>query len=482
MNDVQWNGRRWVPVLTDVTGAASVVRQLDWRQFVHHVAQAYRANRFEVTVTGDRSDDGVDLVASRKGQLWLVQCKHWRAYRVDVTAVRALHGRVAARAATGGVLLTTGYVDAETQEYADSVGVQLVGAQAIADLLGEGRLPGEMGTSRRARARSLPPPAATGQNPGPAPGTPASFDAQQQAFTAHLRPQARKRHRAALVLGIALPAAILGGVAAVTLQSGLLPVSSTPTAKAAAGPELASVAVGNRPVAIAVDTVAGRAYTANFDSGDVSVIDLAARAVVDIIDVPGRPSAVAVDTERNVLYVADYNGSRVHGISTRTGKETVTFKVAKQPDHLAVDPVRSRLFVTSGSSPNVQVFDTKAKKKRAAIKAEGAGPLAVDAAGHRLFAVARGGGCVFVHDLGSEGWERTCREEAALIGIAVDGERHRLYTLADEPVLTEVDLVAGTARERPTGAVARAIAIDPDRGVAYLVETAADRVVEVSLG
>lgn len=53
------------------------------------VGEAFRLQGFEVTETGGSGPDGgVDLVARRGRETFLVQCKQWRAFTVGVDVVR----------------------------------------------------------------------------------------------------------------------------------------------------------------------------------------------------------------------------------------------------------------------------------------------------------------------------------------------------------------------------------------------------------
>ena len=185
--------------------AIAAVRQLDWRQFVHLVAEAYRAHGYEATVTGDRSDHGIDLVLRKADRTFLVQCKQWRSYTVDRETVRALYGRVMAQQASGGVLLVTGSVLPDAQAFADWAGLQVVDGPAIHDLLYRGRLPKSV--------RSAPPQPAEPT----APGTHAS-----QAD--HLRSDKRRRSPWVPALaGLAAVTVIVTGIGFAASGMGLLP-------------------------------------------------------------------------------------------------------------------------------------------------------------------------------------------------------------------------------------------------------------------
>lgn len=480
MNDVQWDGARWVPIEQP---AVAYLRGLGWRQLVHLVAEGYRGNRYEATVTGDRSDDGIDLVVARGDQRWFVQCKHWRSYRVDRQAVRALYGHMAAHRATGGILLTTGAVDEETRALAAQLGVQLVEAQAIHDLVTAGRLPGTLPRpSKMPRTRQRDPRPVMHEEPPPA-APPPSFAMQQEAFTAHLRSAPPRKHRTgALLMGVVVSVTLVTGGLAALSQGGTWLATPSPAAKAAASPAApTSIRVGDRPMAVALDSDARRAYAANYRSGDISIIDLGTQRVVDSLGVPGNPSALAVDVDRQVIYVADYNGAAVYGFSLGSGKRVAKLKVAKKPDHLAVDSARHRLYVSSRGSAKIQVFDLEKHQKGAALQGSSPGALAVDAVSGLLHVGERGGGCVLAYDFNDEGWNPTCTDETTVTGIAVDGLRQRLYLAVGQHWIREINLVTGASDRIPVEMPARSVAVDLNERALLMASPEADVLVRIPL-
>ena len=56
----------------------------------------------------DGADGGVDLILERPGERVLVQCKHWKAWKVGVQTIRELFGVMTLKGASGGIVATTG--------------------------------------------------------------------------------------------------------------------------------------------------------------------------------------------------------------------------------------------------------------------------------------------------------------------------------------------------------------------------------------
>jgi len=51
---------------------------------------------------------GADLVLTKRAEKFLVQCKQWRTFKVGVGIAREFHGVMAARGATGGLVVNSG--------------------------------------------------------------------------------------------------------------------------------------------------------------------------------------------------------------------------------------------------------------------------------------------------------------------------------------------------------------------------------------
>lgn len=88
--------------------------ELDPRKFEKLVAELYRRQGFETTLTPASGDEGVDIyVVSRNDlgrALWVVQAKRYAAEnRVGAGIVRELYGTVMAKEASAGILVTTSF-------------------------------------------------------------------------------------------------------------------------------------------------------------------------------------------------------------------------------------------------------------------------------------------------------------------------------------------------------------------------------------
>jgi restriction system protein len=122
-------------------GARRSLAQMSWQDFERVVHEYFRRREFSVTDTGRPGPDGgVDLVLTKGGEYYLVQCKRWRAVNVGVETVRELYGVMAARHAVGGFVVTSGAFTAEALKFAEGREVQLIdGKQLASAIKGQGR-------------------------------------------------------------------------------------------------------------------------------------------------------------------------------------------------------------------------------------------------------------------------------------------------------------------------------------------------------
>jgi YVTN family beta-propeller protein len=121
------------------------------------------------------------------------------------------------------------------------------------------------------------------------------------------------------------------------------------------------IAVGDGPVAVAVDVPRARAYVTNQNDDTVSVINTRTNQVIGSpITVGDNPVAVAVDVPRARAYVTNANDDTVSVINTRTNQVIGSpITVGDNPFAVAVDVPRARAYVTNANDDTVSVIDTR---------------------------------------------------------------------------------------------------------------------------
>ena len=138
-----WWRKKRGGVVTRVTESRSThaLRDMTWQEFELLVGEAFRAQGYQITETGGGGPDGgADLVLRNGAETWLVQCKRWKAYMVDVSVVRELYGVMAARGATGGYVVTAGSFSNDAQAFAAGRNVRLIDGLKLTPLLAQGRV------------------------------------------------------------------------------------------------------------------------------------------------------------------------------------------------------------------------------------------------------------------------------------------------------------------------------------------------------
>lgn len=123
--------------------SSAALRGMNWRDFELLVGEAFRVRGYAVEETGGSgADGGVDLRLRKGNEVFLAQCKQWRAYKVSVTVVRELLGAMAAEGATGGYVVTSGIFTIDAQKFAKGRNIRLIDGLTLAAWIEEARAGG----------------------------------------------------------------------------------------------------------------------------------------------------------------------------------------------------------------------------------------------------------------------------------------------------------------------------------------------------
>jgi restriction system protein len=114
------------------------IRSISWQEFEELVGEAYRRKGYRVEESGGGgADGGVDLVLKKNGETLLVQCKHWRQYKIGVKVIRELYGVVTAENATGGIVISSGAFTQETIDFTKGKPLELIGGIELVKMVGD---------------------------------------------------------------------------------------------------------------------------------------------------------------------------------------------------------------------------------------------------------------------------------------------------------------------------------------------------------
>ncbi len=92
--------------------------KMSWQDFEFLVGEYFRRRQFSVEETKSGADGGVDLIATKGMEKYLIQCKNWKTRKVEVKVIRELLGAVVGVGATGGFVVTSGGFTKEAIDFA----------------------------------------------------------------------------------------------------------------------------------------------------------------------------------------------------------------------------------------------------------------------------------------------------------------------------------------------------------------------------
>lgn len=131
---VSWIGKRRRTKLlkdTEVRTSTAPLANLTWREFEQLVGAHFERLGYGVSFTPDGADGGVDVIARKGSETFLIQCKQWRATQVGVSVVRELFGVMAARGATGGYVVSIGPFTVDARAFAEGRNILLLDANSL---------------------------------------------------------------------------------------------------------------------------------------------------------------------------------------------------------------------------------------------------------------------------------------------------------------------------------------------------------------
>lgn len=232
----------------------------------------------------------------------------------------------------------------------------------------------------------------------------------------------------------------------------------------------ATISVGKRPEAIAVDPITHTVYTANYGDDTVSVVDTARRSVITTVHVGHGPASVAVDSNSHTAVTANNRDDTATVIDTTSHTVTATVKVGTNPWGVAIDPTTRAAYVANQWDYSVSVINLDNHTVLATIPV-GKNPygVAVDNTTHTAYTANSSDGTLSVIDTGTLAVTATIPVGNDPRGVAIDAGNHNAYiTNEAEGTATVINLdsqrVAAIIHigDSPFG-----VAVDPDRHTAF---------------
>lgn len=139
-------------------------------------------------------------------------------------------------------------------------------------------------------------------------------------------------------------------------------LSPGPVLPARAEAVTGTIAVGNNPDGIGVDTSSNRIYVSNYGlngtfPSTVSVINGSNNGLIATILVGVNPGGIAVNSVNHRIYVANYNSSNVSVIDGTTNNVIATIGVGNHPSKVAINPTTNEVYVTNNADNTVSRID-----------------------------------------------------------------------------------------------------------------------------
>ncbi|KAF0125871.1 MAG: restriction endonuclease [Elusimicrobia bacterium] len=134
------------------------VKAMTWKEFELLVGEYYRRKGYSVIEAGGASPDGgIDLIANKSGEKLVIQCKHWKAYKIDVKIARELYGVMVDAAASGAVLITSGDFTQPAVDFVRDKPIELIDGPKLAKLIAEVKAPAQKpAVPAKSRATLIP--------------------------------------------------------------------------------------------------------------------------------------------------------------------------------------------------------------------------------------------------------------------------------------------------------------------------------------
>lgn len=117
------------------------VRDLPWRHFETLLGEAFSRRGYSVVENGGGASGAVDLALRKDGEMFFVQCRQRKVFKVRVKPVRELVEVIAASHAAGGFFVCSSTYSARAREFAERSGIELIDGPALEHMVSEAQVP-----------------------------------------------------------------------------------------------------------------------------------------------------------------------------------------------------------------------------------------------------------------------------------------------------------------------------------------------------
>jgi restriction system protein len=132
----RYRRRQWFKRQADMRA----LRSMSWNDFERFTAELFRDEGYRVTERKTEGrDGGIDLILSRAGRKFVVQCKHYRNSSVGVQVIREMAGVAHREKAAAAFVVTVGRFTSEAKKDAARLPVRLIDGQELLRMRIQGR-------------------------------------------------------------------------------------------------------------------------------------------------------------------------------------------------------------------------------------------------------------------------------------------------------------------------------------------------------
>jgi YVTN family beta-propeller protein/VCBS repeat-containing protein len=233
---------------------------------------------------------------------------------------------------------------------------------------------------------------------------------------------------------------------------------------------IATIAVGDGPVGVAVSPDGATAYVTNFGDDEVSVIDTATNTVIDTITVGDGPVHVAVSPNGDTVYVTNFTAGTVSVIDTDTDAVTTILVGNVAPEGVAVSPDGARVYVANRIAGTVSVIDTTTNMIGTITVGDSPARVTVSPDGETVYVVNIGDNTVSVIDTDTDMVTATIPVGVGPFGVAVSPDSANAYvTNASLNTVSVIDTATHTVIATiPVGFAPEGVAVSPDGARVYV--------------
>lgn len=114
---------------------ANPISTMSWQQFEMLISEFFRRQGYSIKETTGGADGGVDLRLQRADKKYIVQCKHWKTYKIGVQIIREQYGIMAAEDADGAFIVTSGVFTKDALAFATGKSITLIDGIKLKEII-----------------------------------------------------------------------------------------------------------------------------------------------------------------------------------------------------------------------------------------------------------------------------------------------------------------------------------------------------------